>query len=79
MDNKTDETAPPAPTALAQILEAMQYSAKTCATAAADMTEEALTGEASQKDKNTQDAKEWTIRSQVWLEAEAVVRRFVNG
>jgi hypothetical protein len=31
----------------------------------------------SDKEKNAQDAKEWTIKSKVWLEAEAVVRGFV--
>ena len=59
---------------LIEIIEAMQQHAKTCETVAQDKTEEALTGESSEKEKNTQDAIEWMIRSKVWLEAEAVVR-----
>jgi len=64
------------PTALNQIVEQMQQRARTCETAAQDATQEALTGESNAKEKNTQDANEWTIRSKVWLEAETVVRGF---
>jgi len=63
-------------TQLMEIIEAMQQHAKTCETVAQDKAEEALTGESSEKEKNTQDAHEWMIRSKVWLEAEAVVQEF---
>ncbi len=59
---------------LTSIIEALQQHAKTCETAAQDSSQEALTGESSDKEKNLQDAKIWLIKSQVWLEAEAVVR-----
>ena len=74
MKNKIVETVP---TGLIQLLEEIQQHARTCETAAHDCTEESLTGEASQKDKNMQDAKDWMMKSQVWQEAEAVVRSFV--
>ena len=64
-------------TRLTKIIEEMQRQAKICETVAQDTTEEALTGASSDKEKNAQDAKEWTIKSKVWLEAEAVVRGFV--
>ena len=41
------------------------------------MAEEARTGASCDQEKNTQEAKEWMIKSKVWLEAEAVVRGFV--
>ena len=75
MENKTVETAP---TGLAAIIQAMQQHAKTCETAAQDSTQESLTGESHEKDKNVQDAKEWMMKAQVWLEAEAVVRGFAQ-
>ena len=59
---------------LTKIIEEMQQRAKTCETVALDKTQEALTGASSEKDQNTQDAKDWMIRSKVWLEAEGVVR-----
>ena len=62
---------------LRKIIEELQQHARTCETAAKDSTEEALTGESCVKEKNLQDAKEWMIKSKVWLEAEAVVRGFV--
>ena len=64
-------------TRLTQIIEEMQQHAKTCETAAEDMNQEALTGESCAKEKNTRDAKEWMIKSKVWLEAEALVRGFI--
>jgi len=66
-------------TQLTKIIEEMQQRARTCETASADSTEEALTGESSGKDKNTQDAKEWLIRSKVWIEAEAIVAGCLSG
>ena len=57
------------------LIEEMQQRARTCETVAKDKSEEALTGAASEKDQNTQDAKEWMIRSEVWLEAESIVAR----
>jgi hypothetical protein len=59
---------------LNSILDALQQHARTCATAGEDSSQEALTGESSNKEKNTQDARIWQIKSEVWLEAEAVVR-----
>ena len=73
MSAKGEATAPQ----LTKIIEEMQQHAKTCETVAQDATEEALTGASCDKDKNAQDAKEWMIKSKVWLEAEAVVRGFV--
>jgi hypothetical protein len=66
-------------TQLTKIIEEMQQRARTCETAALDSNEEALTGESSGKDKNTQDAKEWMIRSKVWIEAEAIVAECLYG
>ena len=74
METKTVE---PRPTGLNPILEALQQHARTCETAAQDSSQEALTGESHDKDKNTQLAKDWMLKSQVWREAEAVVRGFV--
>ena len=61
-------------TQLTKIVEEMQRQAKVCATVADDKTEESLTGASCDKEKNLQDAKDWMLKSQVWLEAEAVVR-----
>jgi len=63
-------------TQLMEIIKELQLHAKTCETVAQDKTEEALTGESSEKEKNIQDANEWMVRSKVWLEAEEVVRGF---
>ncbi len=65
-------------TTLTEIIEAMQKHAKVCETVAQDSTEQALTGESCDKEKNVELAKEWMIKSKVWLEAEAVVRGFVH-
>jgi guanylate kinase len=73
--NETEETMQ---ARLTKIIEEMQQRARTCETVAQDSTEEALTGEPSAKEKNTQDANEWMLKSKVWLEAEAVVRGFVE-
>lgn len=68
-------TAPAWPTPLPEIIAELQRRAKTCETASEDLTEAALTGgETSDKEKNTQDAKEWMIRATVWLEAVEVAR-----
>lgn len=61
-------------TQLTKISEEMQQQAKRCETIAQDKTEEALTGAPSDKERNEQEAKEWMAKSQVWLEAEAIVR-----
>ena len=61
-------------TRLANIVEALHSRAKVCATAAEDATQAALTGDACNKEAKTQDAREWLIRSKVWLEAEEIVR-----
>lgn len=65
-------------TRLIKIIEEMQRQAKVCETVAQDTTEESLTGASIDKEKNMQQAKEWTIKSQVWLEAEAIVRGFME-
>ena len=69
-DSPTASTAPQ----LTSILEALQQHARTCETAAQDSSQEALTGESSDREKNTENAKLWLIKSKVWIEAEAVVR-----
>jgi hypothetical protein len=66
------------PTSFTQLIEQMQQRAKTCETAAHDATQEALTGESSASKQKAQDAIEWTIKSKVWLEAETLVREFLE-
>ncbi len=61
-------------TPLIKIIEEMQRQAKVCETVAEDKTQEALTAESCDSERNTQEAKDWMIKSKVWLEAEAVVR-----
>lgn len=58
----------------ANISEAMQQKAKVCATVAEDKTQESLTGEPHEKAMNEQDAKDWRLKSEIWLEAEATLR-----
>ena len=60
------------------LIKEMQQHAKTCTTAAQDSTEEALTGESSLKERNQQEAKEWMIKAEAWLEAEALVRGMIQ-
>jgi hypothetical protein len=64
-------------TPLTKIIEELQRNAKVCETVAQDKTQESLTGAPADKEKNLQEAKEWMLKSQVWLEAEAVVSSFV--
>ena len=64
---------------LTQICEEMQRQAKRCETIAQDKTEEALTGAPHETPKNELEAREWFIKSEVWREAEAVVRGFVSA
>jgi|GEM_PF-2426579 len=59
---------------LTKISEALQQKAKVCETIAQDKTEESLTGASAEKETNQQDAKDWQSKSEVWLEAEAIVR-----
>ena len=63
---------------LAQIIDELQRQAKVCETVAHDAAEQSLTGASSEKEKNAQEAKEWMMKSKVWLEAEAVVRGFMS-
>ncbi len=63
---------------LTKIIEEMQRRAKVCETAANDSTEQALTGESCEKEKNTQLAKDWMVKSKVWLEAEDAVRAIIE-
>lgn len=65
-------------TLLTQIIEEMQRQAKVCETVAQDKTQEALTGASADSEKNTLEAKEWMVKSKVWLEAEEFVRRLVE-
>ena len=60
-----------------KIIEELQRQARRCETIAQDKTQESLTGASSDKEKNEQEAKEWLLKSQVWQEAEAVVRGFI--
>jgi hypothetical protein len=64
-------------TQLTKIIDEMQRQAKVCETVAHDAAEESLTGASSEKEKNAQEAKEWMMKSKIWVEAEAVVRGFV--
>jgi hypothetical protein len=64
-------------TPLAKLIEEMQQHAKDCETEARGKTQAALLGAPGNKEKNQQEARLWRIKSQVWLEAEAVVRGFV--
>ena len=52
----------------------MEQKAKVCETIAEDFTQESLTGDSSDHAENEQAAKEWRLKSQVWTEAEALVR-----
>ena len=56
----------------------MQRQAKVCETVAQDKTQEALTGASADNEKNLLEAKEWMLKSKVWLEAEAIVRVMVE-
>ena len=66
-------------TSLNGIIEEMQQHAKVCETVALDKTQDALSGASNEKDKNTQEAKDWMIKSTVWIEAEAIVRKYLSG
>ena len=59
---------------LTPILAELQRQAKVCETVAQDVAEEALTGASCDREQHTREAREWALRSKVWLEAEAVVR-----
>ncbi len=62
-----------------EIIEEMKRQAERCHTIAADKTQEALVGASNEKEKNEQDAKEWLLKSTVWLEAETVVREMADS
>ena len=66
-------------TELTKITEALQHKAAVCETIAQDKTEESLTGASCEKELNAQDAKDWRLKSQVWVEAEAIVRAGLAG
>ena len=53
--------------------EALEQKAKVCATVAEDITEESLTGEACEKEKNEAEAKVWQQKSEGLLKAAAMV------
>jgi hypothetical protein len=61
-------------TAPTKISKEMQQKAKVCETIAQDKIEESLTGASCGKEMNKKDAEAWRLKSQVWLEAEAIVR-----
>ena len=62
-----------------QIIEEMKQQSERCQTIAADKTQEALVGASSEKEKNEQDAKEWLLKSSVWVEAATVVREMADS
>lgn len=62
-----------------EIIEEMKRQAERCQTIAADKTQEALVGASNEKESNEQDAKEWLLKSTVWLEAETVVREMADS
>lgn len=62
-----------------EIIEELKRQAERCRTIAADKTQEALVGASNEKEKNEQDAKEWLLKSTVWLEAETVVREMADS
>jgi hypothetical protein len=66
------------PTEPTNISEELQHKAKVCATIAQDKTEESLTGASAEKAANVQEAKDWRLKSEVWLEADAAVRAGLN-
>ena len=57
-----------------KISDELQHKAKVCEAIAQDKTEESLTGASAEKATNQQDAKDWRQKSEVWLEADAIVR-----
>ena len=65
-------------TLLTKIIEEMQRQAKVCETVAQDKTQEALTGASADSEKNTLEAREWMVKSKVWIEAEDYVRGLVE-
>jgi hypothetical protein len=67
------------PTEPPNISEELQRKAKVCETIAQDKTEESLTGASAEKEINQQDAKVWRLKSEVWLEADAIVRADSNA
>ena len=62
---------------LIKIIEEIQQRASTCETVARDKDEEALTGASDDKDRNKREAREWKMKSEVWREAETMVRGFL--
>jgi len=62
---------------LTKISEELLRQAKRCETIAQDKTQESLTGAPAEKELNEQAAKDWLLKSGVWLEAEKVVRELV--
>ena len=56
------------------VSEELQQKAKVCETIAQDKTEESLTGDSAEKVMNEEEAKAWREKSQIWTEAEALVR-----
>jgi len=64
---------------LTKITEELQHKAAVCETIAQDKTEESLTGESCEKAMNEEEAKAWRLKSQVWAEAEAIVRAGASG
>jgi hypothetical protein len=62
------------PTDSTNISNELQRKAKVCETIAQDKTEESLTGASAEQETNQQDANAWKLKSEVWLEADAIVR-----
>jgi hypothetical protein len=62
----------------AKLIQEMEHQAQVCETIASDKTEESLTGESSEKEKNEAEAREWGLKAGVWKEAVTLVRTFAN-
>jgi hypothetical protein len=60
----------------AKLIEKMEHQAQVCETIAKDKTEESLTGESSEKEKNEADARGWALKADGWREAVDLVRTF---
>ena len=63
---------------IAKLIEEIQHQAEVCETVAKDKNQESLTGEASEKEKNEAESKEWLVKAGVWREVEIIARRLAD-
>ena len=63
---------------IAKLIEEIQRQAEVCETVAKDKNQESLTGEASDKEKNEAESKEWLVKAGVWREVEIIARRLAD-